>query len=199
MPARQIIHEVCFLTRRKGKRTESIEKQVVPVILPQNFDLTRLFSKREAIEKQNKFDPCEVIINQGPQEDDKNSPSAAATATIEGMWNCLRSPLWLDINDCTDNTITTKLTEPILPARLRNPLTQTCRFRHSQKSFLFGVRHELNVYVEGKHTVHNIPYGFQSRTTNWPLVNVHAGRLPMEPEQEQVTPKIKYSINSRGE
>jgi hypothetical protein len=39
-------------------RTKCVEKQVVPVIFPEDLDLTRLLTKRVTIQKKDKLDAC---------------------------------------------------------------------------------------------------------------------------------------------
>jgi len=54
------------------------------------------------------------------------------------------------------------------------------------------------LYMAKQHTIDDIPNSFQPCTTHRPFIDIQAGCLFVQPEEQHVTPNIKYRVDAGG-
>jgi hypothetical protein len=47
-----------------------------------------------------------------------------------------------------------------------------------------------------RRTIHNIPNGLQSRSTNWPLIDIKRECFAVKPEEENIRANVEDGINT---
>ena len=102
------------------RHTESVDKQVVPMIFPEDLHLAGSFTQTEAVQEQQELDAWKQPYGIASEtisfiEWSNSKPKAAPTAMRDGRCSSLTSSSGLcEISVLAHSTMTTKLTEPIL-------------------------------------------------------------------------------------